>query len=80
MGKVKIAQDAREETNGKLSVANKAVEDLKKLMPGVDLLANPPVLMPVVEHIAVLERHLPSVMAERSSLGLQRHAQEMRGQ
>jgi hypothetical protein len=78
-GKVKVAQDAREETNGKLAVANRAVEDLKKLMPGVDLLANPPVLMPVVEHIAVLERHLPSVMAERSSLGLQRHAQQMRG-
>jgi hypothetical protein len=78
-GKAKIAQDAREETNGKLAVANKAVEDLKKLMPGVDLLANPPVLMPVAEHIAVLERHLPSVMAERSSMGLQRHAQEMRG-
>ena len=62
-----------------LAVANKTVEDLKKLMPGVDLLANPPVLMPVAEHIAILEKHLPSVMAERSSLGLQRHAQEMRG-
>jgi hypothetical protein len=78
-GKVMIAQDAREEANGKLASANKVVEYLKKLMPGVDLLANPPVLMPVAEHIAVLERHLPSVMAERSSMGLQRHAQEMRG-
>jgi hypothetical protein len=77
--KVKIAQDAHEEANNKLTVATKTVEDLKKLMPGVDLLANPPVLMPVAEHIAVLEKHLPSVMAERSSLGLQRHAQEMRG-
>jgi hypothetical protein len=78
-GKVKIAQNDRDDVNGKLAVANKSVEDLKKLMPGVDLLANPPVLMAVSEHIAILERHLPSVMAERSSLGLQRHAQEMRG-
>ena len=34
----------------------------------------------VVEHIAILEKRLPSVMAERSSLGLQRHAQEMKGE
>jgi hypothetical protein len=79
MDNVKIAQSARDEANDKLVLLNKTVEDLKKLMPGVDLLANPPVLMPVAEHIAVLERHLPSVMAERSSMGLQRHAQEMRG-
>jgi hypothetical protein len=78
-GKMKFAEGARDEANDKLAFANKTVEDLKKLMPGVDLLANPPVLMPVAEHIAVLERHLPSVMAERSSMGLQRHAQEMRG-
>jgi hypothetical protein len=78
-GKVKFAQDARDDANGKLSAANKTVEDLKKLMPGVDFLSNPPVLMTVVEHIAVLEKHLPSVMAERSSMGLQRQAQEMRG-
>jgi hypothetical protein len=77
-GKVKFAQDSRDEANGKLSAANRTVEYLKKLMPGVDLLSNPPVLMPVAEHIAVLEKHLPSVMAERSSMGLQRQAQEMR--
>ena len=47
---------------------------------GLELLVDPPVLMPVVEHIAILEKRLPSVMAERSSLGLQRHAQEMRGE
>jgi hypothetical protein len=78
-GKIKFAEGARDEANGKLAFANKTVEDLKKLMPGVDLLANPPVLMSVAEHIAILERHLPSVMAERSSMGLQRHAQQMRG-
>jgi hypothetical protein len=77
-GRVKFAVDARDEANGKLSAASRTVEYLKKLMPGVDLLSNPPVLMPVAEHIAVLEKHLPSVMAERSSMGLQRQAQEMR--
>src|SRR5450759_2147648 len=33
-GKVKFAEGARDEANDKLVLANKAVEDLKKLMPG----------------------------------------------
>ena len=41
-----------DEANGKLAAANKTVEDLKKLMPGVDLLSDPPVLMPVSEALA----------------------------
>ena len=78
--KVKITEAARDDANSKLVEANKAVEKLRKMIPaGLELLASPPVLMPVVEHIAVLEKRLPSVMAERSSLGLQLHAQEMRG-
>ena len=78
---MKLAEGACVETNGKLAVANKAVEKLRKIVPaGLELLVDPPVLMPVVEHIAILEKRLPSVMAERSSLGLQRHAQEMRAE
>lgn len=79
--KVKVAENARDESNGKLAASNKTVEKLRKMIPaGLELLVDPPVLMPVVEHIAILEKRLPSVMAERSSLGLQRHAQEMRGE
>ena len=80
-GKIKCAETARNEADSKLVVANKTVEKLRKLIPaGLELLVDPPVLMPVVEHIAILEKRLPSVIAERSSLGLQRHAQEMRGE
>ena len=78
-GKVKVAEAARDESNGKLADSKKTVEKLRKILPaGLELLVDPPVLMPVVEHIAILEKRLPSVMAERSSLGLQRHAQDMR--
>ena len=79
--KVKVAEAARDESNGKLADSNKTVEKLRKMIPaGFELLVDPPVLMLVVEHIAILEKRLPSVMAERSSLGLQRHAQEMRAE
>jgi hypothetical protein len=78
--KVKIADGACVEASGKLVVANKTIEKLRKIIPaGLELLVDPPVLMPVLEHIAILEKRLPSTMAERSSLGLQLHAQEMRG-
>ena len=63
---------------GKLTVVNKTIEDLKKLVPGVDLLANPPVLMSVSEHVAVLEGLLPPAMVERSSMGMQRQGQSVR--
>ena len=79
-GKVKLADGACVELNGKLVVADKTIEKLRKIIPaGLELLVDPPVLMPVLEHIAILEKRLPSTMAERSSLGLQLHAQEMRG-
>ena len=79
--KVKVAEAARDESTGKLAASNKAVEKFRKMVPaGLELLVDAPVLMPVVEHIAILEKRLPSVMAERSSLGLQRHAQEMRAE
>ncbi len=63
---------------GKLAEANRTVEKLKALVPGVDLLANPPWLMPVAETLTRLERCVPSLMVERASLGNQRHAQEVR--
>ena len=79
--KVKVTQAALDEANGKFATSSKTVEKLKMIVPaGLELLVDPPVLMPVLEHIAILEKRLPSVMAERSSLGLQRHAQEMRAE
>jgi hypothetical protein len=78
---VKVAEDARDKSIGKLDASNKTVEKFRKMVPtGLELLVDPPVLMPIIEHIAVLEKRLPSVMAERSSIGLQRHAQEMRAE
>ena len=78
--KIKVTESARDESNCKLEGANKTFEKLKNMIPaGLELLVDPPVLMPVLEHIAILEKCLPSVMAERSSLGLQLHAQQMRG-
>lgn len=82
-GKVKVAEGACAEANGKLATTNRAMEDLKKLVPGVNLLANPPVLMAVSEHIASLNRigsKLPSAAIERCwGLGAQRMSQELHG-
>jgi len=71
-GKVKAVEVARDEANGKLAVANKAVEDLKKLMPGLDLLTYPPVLMPVSEALADFQSLRLSPMVENCS-GFSRH-------
>ncbi len=84
-GKTKVAEAARDEANGKAVTAEskcaaavKVAEDLKKLVPGVDLLANPPLLMPISEHIAVLESLVPPAVVERSSMGMQRQCQAVR--
>jgi hypothetical protein len=77
-GKIKLDEAARDEANGKLAIANKAVEAFKTAVPVVDLLASPPVLMSVSEHIAVLERLMPPAMVERSSMGMQRQGQAVR--
>jgi hypothetical protein len=66
--KVEAAEVAFVQANGKLVFANKAVEDLKKLMPGVDLIKDPPVMMPVIEHTVSLNRigaKVPSAAIER---------------
>ena len=79
-GYVKEVSDAEKlaTTETKLRAAEKTIEGLKKLVPGVDLLANPPVLMSVSEHVAVLEGLLPPMMVERSSMGMQRQGQAVR--
>ena len=66
------------ETEGKLAEANKTIEKLKQLVPGVDLLANPPKLMPVSEALERLERLELPKMQERLSLGNQLQAQKVR--
>jgi hypothetical protein len=78
--KVKVAEELQTKINGDLSKANKVIEGFKKAAPGVDLLAMPPVLMPVSEHIAVLERLVPSVMVERSTMGMQVQGQKVRAE
>ena len=72
------AEIARDKALGDLSVANKAVEDLKKTVPGVDLLKNPPKLMPVSECLERLGRCDLPKMQERLSLGNQVQAQKVR--
>jgi hypothetical protein len=62
----------------KLAEAERAIELLRKQLPGGGLLKNPPVTMPVSEHVAVLEGLLLSPLVERSSLGEQKHHQLIR--
>jgi hypothetical protein len=79
-GKCKTAESARDEAKNQLATANKTIEDLRKQLPGVGLLTNPPVMMPLSEHLAILERLLPSQMVQRSSLGIQRLCQEIKSE
>jgi len=65
-------------TEGKLTEANSAVEKIKQFVPGVDLLANPPKLMPVSECVERLVRLELPRMQERLSLGNQVQAQKVR--
>ena len=67
-----------DETKNQLAGANKTIEDLRKQFPGGGLLKDPAVLMPVSEHIAVLQGLLPPAMVERSSMGMQRQCQVIR--
>ncbi len=66
------------EAEGKLAQANSTVEKLKQLVPGVDLLADPPKLMPVSEALERLARLELPKMQERLSLGNQLQAQKVR--
>ncbi len=66
------------QTEGKLSEAEKTIEDLRKQLPGGGLLKNPPKMMAVTEHIAVLEKLIPPLVVERSSMSMQRQGQIVR--
>ena len=77
-GKAKVAESATAESNDKLAVANKCIGAFKKAVPGADLMANIPVLMPVSEHISILEKLLPPVVVEHSSTSMQRQGQVIR--
>jgi hypothetical protein len=62
----------------KLAEANSTVEQLKQLVPGVDLLKNPPKLMPVSEAVKMVKEALPAPMIQRSwGLGPQRLCQDL---
>jgi hypothetical protein len=71
-GKLKFAESACVDVNGKLTVANKTVGDLKKLVPGLDLLMDPPVLMAVSEALADFQSLRLSPMVENCS-GFSQH-------
>ena len=77
-GKLSIAEAANVDTASKLRAAEKTAEDLRKLVPGGGLLVNPPKMMPVSEHVAVLEGFLPAPVVERSSMGMQRMCQSIK--
>ncbi|MCW3998942.1 MAG: hypothetical protein NWE93_01725 [Candidatus Bathyarchaeota archaeon] len=63
---------------GKLAEANRTVEQLKQLVPGVDLLKNPSKLMPVSEAVKMVKEVLPAPMIQRSwRLGPQRMCQDL---
>jgi len=64
------------ETDNKLAEAQKAIEQLK---PPGGLVKNPPKTMPIEETVKILEGLLPSPAVERSTMGMQRECQEIRG-
>jgi hypothetical protein len=67
------------QTEGKLTEAQKTIEDLRKQVPVGGLLKNPPRMIAVSEAAKMVEDVLPSPMVQRSwSLGPQRMCQELR--
>jgi hypothetical protein len=67
------------QNEGKLSEAQKTIEDLRKQVPGGGLLKNPPKMIAVCEAAKMVEAVLPSTMVQRSwGLGPQRMCQELR--
>jgi hypothetical protein len=62
----------------KVKDQDKLLEMYRKVAPGVELLAEPPVLMPVQEAVKVIKEVLPSSMVQHSwGLGPQRMCQEL---
>ena len=66
-GKLGVSEKAYAESASKLECANKAVEDLRKQLPGGGLLKDPPKVMTVSEHIGVLEKLLPPPKVEQGT-------------
>jgi len=67
------------DTTSKLTEAEKAIEQLRKQLPGGGLIKDPPEMMPVSEAVRILEGLLPSPAVERSTMGMQRECQAIRG-
>jgi hypothetical protein len=63
-----------------LGERNVVLEKFKKCMPGIELLADPPVMMPVVESLASLQRCMPLLVAERSTPGMERQGAIVRSE
>ena len=76
--KLKTVEEALGENKNQLVNANKALDDLRKQFPNANLFANPAVMMPMSEHILVLESLVPPPMVEHSSMGMQRQGQAIR--
>jgi hypothetical protein len=75
----KRLQEKLSQTEGKLTEAEKTIEDLREQLPGAGLLKNPPKMIAVSEAAKLVESVLPSPMVQRSwSLGPQRMCQELR--
>jgi hypothetical protein len=83
-GKLGVAEKALVEATsklgaveGRLGVAEQTIIQLNKQLPGGGLLKGEK-LMFVSEHVAVLEKLVPPLMVERSSMGLQQQGQIVR--
>ena len=63
---------------GELASANVLLEKYRKVAPSVELLVNPEPLIPQSKVVSLLEGLQPALIAERSSLGMQRQGQAVR--
>ncbi|MEM2107827.1 MAG: hypothetical protein QXL10_00885, partial [Candidatus Bathyarchaeia archaeon] len=87
-GELKAARDritalenelaSAKELQDKLAESEKRIAELQRQLPAGGLLKDPPRTMPIAEAIGILEGLLLSPVVERSSLGEQRHHQQIR--
>jgi hypothetical protein len=66
------------DTTNKFDGSQNAKENFSKVLPEGGLLKEQPKLMPISEHIRVLEALLPTPLVERATLGMQRECQLIR--
>ena len=76
--KLSETEDKLAKTASNLTEAQKTIEQLQKRLPGGGLVKNPPKMIPLSEHIKLLESFLPAPMVEKSTLGMQRECQIIR--